>query len=105
MLDVRVGAWAGLDTGDVRDSAALAAALKAVAVALAASSPKKGGGGGGARRKKAGSGGGGSGEEAGSVPTAPALDPAAPAVRALAYRMPPDWGDGWMTKRAGVVAL
>jgi hypothetical protein len=93
MLDVRVGGWTALEAGS--GAAVTAAALKAAAAALAAAAPKKGAGA--AWRSKKGGHGGGS--DASAAETTP-LDPAAPAVRALAYRMPPDWGDGWLTKRA-----
>lgn len=99
MLDVRVGAWGGLAEGGsaAADAAELKSALSTASAALAASAPKKGWAARKAAAAKAKGGVGAADEAATSTPPAP--DPARPAVRALAYRMPPDWGDGWMTKR------
>ena len=96
MLDVRVGEWAGLGAGSDDSAAAVRKALAAAASALASAAPKKGWA---AKRAAAKSGSGVEGAEAPPTTAAPALPPSAPAVRALAYRMPPDWGDGWLTKR------
>jgi len=101
MLDVRIGEWAALDGGAPGDDAgAVKKALTAAASALASSAPKKGW----ATKRAAAKAGAGSEDTAATTTTTPppslGADPAAPAVRALAYRMPPDWGDGWLTKRA-----
>ena len=99
MLDVRVGDWTpiGGGGGDAGSAAAVKKALAAASAGLAAAAPKKGWA---ARKGAAKKGGGGGGDaEDGSTTAPPLADPAAPAVRALAYRMPPDWGEGWLTKR------
>ena len=99
MLDVRVGDWTpiGGGGGDAGSAAAVKKALAAASAGLAAAAPKKGWA---ARKAAAKKGGGGGGDaEVGSTTAPPLADPAAPAVRALAYRMPPDWGEGWLTKR------